>query len=217
MKTSPRAWAAAGVLSVAVVAALLWRFVATSDAYAGNARSNGGHTSPDARGDRAASAAVGAAIPVVSADPGHVTVAGGAVPTVSWELSFPQGVWSLRFTVGSPNVALRFLDLSGAVSEDCHALSAVTERGPAPFPNASFVEATHTAELADMPIEVVEALTRARELTLVACDTRFQLDDAQQRVLIDFYVQVTGVILDALSVDAGTAPSVDGGPAGAAP
>jgi hypothetical protein len=51
-----------------------------------------------------------------------------------------------------------------------------------------------------MPLQVVEALSRARELTLVACDAEFPLDDTQQRVLIDFYVQATGLILDAVTV-----------------
>lgn len=148
--------------------------------------------------------------PVPTAVPGTVAVERGAgrdlgKTIVRWELGFPRGVWSLRFVLGSPDVELRFLDLSRVVSEDCHALSAITERGSAPFPDATFDAATRTARLDDMPLEVVEALTRARELTLVACDARFPLDDAQQRVLIDFYVQATGVILDALSADAGSA------------
>jgi hypothetical protein len=207
VRTNARAWAAAGVLSIAVLAALIWRFVATTNPA----------THEESRTATSARPQIPREVPAISADPGNVSAGAGAVRTVRWELAFPQGVWSLDFAVGSPNVALRFLDLSGAVSADCHTLSAVTERGPAPFPVAGFVELTHTAELADMPIEVVEALTRARELTLVACDTRFALDDAQQRVLINFYVQATGAILDALSADGGAAANPPGGSDGTAP
>ena len=142
--------------------------------------------------------------PRPSAVPGTVTrePAGdaGTPPALRWELEFPQGVWSLRFVLGSPNVELRFLDVSGAIGAECHTLAARTERGPAPFPDARFDADAHTATLPDMPLQVVEALSRARELTLVACDAEFPLDDTQQRVLIDFYVQATGLILDAVTV-----------------
>jgi hypothetical protein len=217
MKTSALAWAAAGTFSVTVVAALVWRIAASQ---AGAVRDEG--ASPPPR--ESAAAAGGSAEPraprsevfvldplvppVPTAVPGTVTVEPGTGSeagrtVVRWELGFPRGVWSLRFVLGSPDVELRFLDLTRTVSEDCHALSAITERGAAPFPDASFEAATRTVTLADMPLEVVEALSRARELALVACDTRFTLDDAQRRVLIDFYVQTTGVILDAVSADAG--------------
>jgi hypothetical protein len=141
--------------------------------------------------------------PRATAVPGKVTLEpaldGGPARVLRWELEFPRGVWSLRFELGSPEVELRFLDVSGTISADCHALEARTERGPAPFPEAIFDADAHTATLADMPLEVVEALARARELTLVACDTTFTLDDTQQRVLIDFYVQAAGLILDAVA------------------
>jgi len=141
--------------------------------------------------------------PRPTAVPGTVTLepAGDAgTPTaLRWELEFPRGVWSLRFVLGSPNVELRFFDVSGAISAECHTLAARTERGPAPFPDARYDADAHTATLADMPLEVVEALSRARELTLVACDATFPLDDTQQRVLIDFYVRATGLILDAVA------------------
>lgn len=141
--------------------------------------------------------------PRPTAVPGTLTLEapsdGGEPRALRWELEFPRGVWSLRFVVGSPNVELRFLDVSGAIGAECHTLGARTERGPAPFPQARFDGDAHTATLADMPLEVVEALSRARELTLTACDTAFTLDDAQQRVLIDFYVQAAGLILDAVA------------------
>jgi hypothetical protein len=147
--------------------------------------------------------------PRPTAVPGTVTLEpapdGGTARVLRWELEFPRGVWSLRFELGSPDVVLRFLDVSGTISAGCHALQARTERGPAPFPAAIFDAEAHTATLGDMPLEVVEALVRSRELTLIACDTTFPLDDTQQRVLIDFYVQAAGLILDAVA-----APS-DGG------
>ncbi len=149
--------------------------------------------------------------PTPTAVPGTVAFEpgadGGAARALRWELAFPEGVWSLRFLLGSPDVELRFLDVSGAIGPTCHALSARTERGPVPFPAARFDADARTATLADMPLEVVEALSRTRDLTLVACDTAFSLDDAQQRVLIAFYVQATGLILDAVGAepDAGVA------------
>lgn len=226
MNANARGWAAAGVVSIAVVAALGWYIVdakgradrAAAAARAAHAAAGGG--TDDVVGDEArqGDAHVEPRLPqsevhvldplvrpVPTAVPGTVTVETGDPRVVTWELAFPRGVWSLRFVLGSPDVALQFLDLSGTVSADCHGLSAITERGPAPFPNARFDAATHTAQLSDMPLEVVEALTRARELTLVACDTRFTLDDTQQRKLIEFYVQTAGVILDGVSADAGAA------------
>lgn len=222
MKRAARAWVIAGVVGLVLAAGLAWRF-ASEQAPEGHAA--GAHLAQGR--DAGASASTGdlpppqsevhvlnpLVRPIATAVPGAVTVEPGTgsdvgKTVVRWELPFSQGVWSLRFVLGSPEVELRFLDLSRAVSEDCHGLAALTERGPAPFPAATFDVATRTATLADMPLEVVEALTRARELTLVACDARFTLDDTQQRTLIDFYVQAAGVILDAVSADAGT-PSVD--------
>jgi len=225
MRPNARGWAAAGVVSIAVVAAIGWYVVGAKGradraaAAAREAHAAAGGGTDDVIGDEARESDGGAGRlpqsevyvldPLVrrapTAAPGTVTVGSGEPRVVTWELAFPRGVWSLRFVLGSPNVALQFLDLSGTVSADCHALSAITERGPAPFPNARFDAMTHTAQLADMPLEVVEALTRSRELTLVACDTRFTLDDTQQRKLIEFYVQTAGVILDGVSADAGAA------------
>ncbi len=222
MKRAARAWVIAGVVGLVLVAGLAWRFAAEEapgghavSAHGADARDGGG---AEGTGDPPPPQSEVHVLdplvrPIPTAVPGAVTVEPGTGPDegktiVRWELPFSQGVWSLRFVLGSPDVELRFLDLSRAVSEDCHALAAVTERGPAPFPAATFDAATRTATLADMPLEVVEALTRARELTLVACDARFTLDDTQQRTLIDFYVQAAGAILDAVSADAG-APSAE--------
>lgn len=212
MTTRARTWALAAGFAVALAVMALWHFTASDRAEVSGAATGAGDGATHGGEPRMPQSEVHVLEPLVppvpTAVPGTVTVGAGTgqdagKTIVRWELGFPRGVWSLRFVLGSPDVELRFLDLSRAVSEDCHALSAVTERGPAPFPNAVFDAATGTVTLADMPLEVVEALTRARELTLVACDTRFALDDTQQRVLIDFYVQSAGVILDALSVDAG--------------
>ena len=223
MRANARGWAAAGVLSIAVVSALGWYVFGAKVRAVGRAREThaaAGAGTDDVVGDEARDghgltepqlpqSEVHVLDPLVrptpTAVPGTVTMESGAPRVVTWELAFPRGVWSLRFVLGSPDVALQFLDLSGAVSADCYGLSAITERGPAPFPNARFDAGTHTAKLSDMPLEVVEALTRARELTLVACDTRFVLDDTQQRKLIEFYVQTAGVIHDGVSADAGAA------------
>ncbi len=222
MKRAARAWVIAGVVGLALAAGVAWRSVSeearevqAAGAHLAHARDGGGSEGTgEAPPPRSEVHVLDPLVrPIPTAEPGAVTVEQGTgadagKTVVGWELPFSRGVWSLRFVLGSPDVELRFLDLSRTVSEDCHALAALTERGPAPFPAATFDEATRTATLADMPLEVVEALTRARELTLVACDARFTLDDTQQRTLIDFYVQAAGAILDAVSADAG-APSAD--------
>lgn len=226
MSRSTRAWAAAGLVSFALVALLAWRSMTRelSVERAEHTPAGDVHVATDGGAPHVPQSEVHVLNPLVppipTAVPGSVTVGTGTgsdagKTVVRWELGFPRGVWSLRFVLGSPNVELRFLDLSRALSADCHALSAFTEHGPAPFPNAVFDADARTATLDDVPLEVVEALTRARELTLIACDTRFTLDDTQQRVLIDFYVQSAGAVLDAVSAgaDAGDASRGDGQPA----
>jgi hypothetical protein len=217
------AWLAGGSLALAALAALVaWRAGDGAGPEPAAATPRGeaapGEAAPggSARGDAVPAAAAtgvtatrragGAARPPpleTTRDPGQVDAPEPGL--LRWALTFPSGVWTLRFRAGGP-ATLAFEDLSGTVSRDCAELVAVTPRGPAPLPTGRFADAPRGVTLDDVPLEVVQALATAPELALVACERHFVLEAPQRASLRAFYLQAAGLVLDALGGAAAAAP-----------
>jgi hypothetical protein len=189
---------AAGML----VAALAWRAVGPEVARPPSSPSGGTAARGEGAGE-AASDGTGQRLPPLekTRDPGSIDEPEPG--WVRWSLTFPSGVWSLRFRAGG-TVVLGFEDFSGSISPDCAELVAVTPRGPAPLPAGSFSDAPRRVTLDDVPLEVVQALATAPELALVACERHFVLDGPQRASLRAFYLRAAERVLDALTASAGS-------------